>query len=223
MSKVAVVGGGAGGAAAVAELVAAGHEVRFWSRSAETLAPFQAQGGVAYEGVLGEGLARPKLMTSDFAAAIEARRRHPGLPADLRPSAALRLRLRARARACRSCSIPGHTGGALEFHHAFHSARRSAAADRRILDAHLRGAQVRARSRHDHRQRQIRPACGLARRQGRGRRRGAGVVSQRKDRAGRARLRSCQCEHGAACARRGARRRLGGGDAAAISPSTFKA
>ncbi len=72
MSKVAVVGGGAGGAAAVAELVAAGHEVRFWSRSADTLAPFQAQGGVAYEGILGEGLAKPKLMTTDLAAAIEA-------------------------------------------------------------------------------------------------------------------------------------------------------
>ena len=53
--KVAVAGGGAGGAAAVAELLAAGHEVSFWGRSPQTLAPFQEQGGVAYEGVLGTG------------------------------------------------------------------------------------------------------------------------------------------------------------------------
>src|SRR3954447_1054757 len=69
--KVAVVGGGAGGAAAVAELTAAGHEVRFWSRSPQTLAPFQAQGGVAFDGLLGSGTARPAMMTSDFAAAID--------------------------------------------------------------------------------------------------------------------------------------------------------
>ena len=49
MRKVAVVGAGAGGAAAVAELVAAGHEVRLWGRSPETLAAFHAQGGVNYE------------------------------------------------------------------------------------------------------------------------------------------------------------------------------
>src|SRR5450755_1261690 len=72
MRKVAVVGAGAGGAAAVAELVAAGHEVRFWGRSPQTLAPFQEQGGVGYEGVLGDGLARPELMTGDLGKAIDA-------------------------------------------------------------------------------------------------------------------------------------------------------
>src|SRR5262245_33039096 len=46
MPKVAVVGAGAGGAAAVAELTAAGHEVRFWGRSQQTIAPFQVQGGI---------------------------------------------------------------------------------------------------------------------------------------------------------------------------------
>jgi hypothetical protein len=59
--KVAVLGAGAGGAAAVAELVNARHEVRFWGRSAETLAPHRAIGGVAFEGELGEGIAKPKL------------------------------------------------------------------------------------------------------------------------------------------------------------------
>src|SRR3954454_1188813 len=69
MRKVAVLGAGAGGAAAVAELVAAGHLVSFWARSPQTVAPFEQQGGVAYEGVLGTGLPCPKLITSDLAAA----------------------------------------------------------------------------------------------------------------------------------------------------------
>ncbi len=91
-----------------------------WSRSADTLAPFQAQGGVAYEGILGEGLARPKLMTTDLAAAIEA--------VDViliclptfahRPLALALARLGSRVPVVLN---PGHTGGALEFHHAFHS------------------------------------------------------------------------------------------------------
>ena len=42
-----------------------------WNRSAETLAPFQRTGGVEYEGVLGEGLARLRLMTTDLAAATD--------------------------------------------------------------------------------------------------------------------------------------------------------
>src|SRR5947208_11803961 len=70
MSKVAVLGAGAGGAAAVAELAAAGHKVALWARSVATLAPFQQQGGVGYEGVLGEGLARPTVITSDLSQAI---------------------------------------------------------------------------------------------------------------------------------------------------------
>src|SRR5436305_1211530 len=71
MPKVAVIGAGAGGAAAAAELAGKGHAVRLWARSPATLAPFQAQGGVAYEGVLGEGLAPSALITADLAAAID--------------------------------------------------------------------------------------------------------------------------------------------------------
>ena len=69
--RVTIIGAGAGGAAAVAELTQAGHEVKLWNRSPETLAPFQRIGGVEYEGVLGEGLARPRLMTSDLEAALQ--------------------------------------------------------------------------------------------------------------------------------------------------------
>jgi opine dehydrogenase len=118
MSKVAVVGAGAGGAAAVAELVAAGHDVRLWGRSPETLAAFQEQGGVSYEGVLGSGLARPKLMTSDLCEAIDA--------ADVilvcLPTFAHADVARALSRAGTKVPVvlnPGHTGGALEFQHTF--------------------------------------------------------------------------------------------------------
>src|SRR5688500_18240214 len=69
--RVTIIGAGAGGAAAVAELVQAGHDVALWNRSPETLAPFQKIGGVEYEGVLGEGLAQPRLMSADLAAALE--------------------------------------------------------------------------------------------------------------------------------------------------------
>jgi opine dehydrogenase len=55
---VAVLGAGAGGAAAAVELTQQGHQVRLWNRTAATLEPFFAAGGVAHEGVLGDGLAR---------------------------------------------------------------------------------------------------------------------------------------------------------------------
>ena len=119
MRSVAVVGAGAGGAAAVAELVAAGHEIRFWGRSPQTLAPFVEQSGVAYEGVLGAGLARPKLITCDLAAAIDG--------ADVilvcLPTFAHADVARVLARAGVKAPVvlnPGHTGGALEFRQTFH-------------------------------------------------------------------------------------------------------
>jgi opine dehydrogenase len=118
MLKVAVVGAGAGGAAAVAELAAAGHEVRFWGRSPQTLAPFQEQGGVAYDGLLGIGLARPTLITADLRAAIHG--------ADVilvcLPTLAHGDVARSLAKAGTKIPVvlnPGHTGGALEFRQGF--------------------------------------------------------------------------------------------------------
>jgi opine dehydrogenase len=120
MAKVAVVGGGAGGAAAVVELVASGHDVRFWSRSAQTLAPFQSQGGVSYDGVLGSGLAQPELMTSDLSAAVDG----AAVILVCLPTFAHLSIATALARAGSTTPVvlnPGHTGGALEFLHAFRS------------------------------------------------------------------------------------------------------
>jgi opine dehydrogenase len=101
-------------------LVGAGHNVVFWGRSPDTLAPFQEQGGVAYEGVLGAGIARPSLITCDLHEAIDA--------ADV-----ILVCLPTFAHADIACSLaqasakvpvvlnPGHTGGALEFRQTFHA------------------------------------------------------------------------------------------------------
>ncbi len=116
--RVAVLGAGAGGAAAVCELVAAGYEVSLWGRSADTLAAFEQQGGIACQGVLGEGLARPKTITQNLAAAIDA--------ADVilvcLPSFAHRDVATALAKSGTTTPVllnPGHTGGALEFRQVF--------------------------------------------------------------------------------------------------------
>jgi opine dehydrogenase len=118
MRKVAVLGAGGGGAAAVVELVGAGHDVILWACSPQTLAPFQEQGGVAYDGVLGAGLARPRLITCDLQQTIEA--------ADAilvcLPTFAHADVARALASAGAKAPIvlnPGHTGGALEFRETF--------------------------------------------------------------------------------------------------------
>ena len=112
--RVAVLGAGAGGAAAVAELVAAGHEVSFWGRSPGTLEPFQRQGGVAYEGVFGEGLAKPRLITTDLTQAIDK----SDVALVCLPTFAHADIARGMAQAGLTVPVvlnPGHTGGALEF------------------------------------------------------------------------------------------------------------
>jgi opine dehydrogenase len=121
--KIAVVGAGAGGAAAVAELVSAGHDVRLWTRSQETLAPFQEQGGVAFDGITGCGLVRPSVMTCDLAEATDA----AGLVLFCVPTQAHKDVAHALARIGSNVPIvlnPGHTGGALEVRQTFISNER---------------------------------------------------------------------------------------------------
>ncbi len=122
--RVAVLGAGAGGAAACAELTQAGHEVRLWNRSAQTLLPFIGTGVVQYEGVLGDGEARPVLITDRLAAAIAGADvilvclptlSHVAIATEL---ASLDARLPVVLN-------PGHTGGALEFATAYAAARRA--------------------------------------------------------------------------------------------------
>lgn len=112
--RVAVLGAGAGGAAAVAELVAAGHAVSLWARTAATLEPFESQAGVAYEGVLGDGLAKPELITTDLTRAIEGTE----VALVCLPTYAHADVARGMAEAGLAVPVvlnPGHTGGALEF------------------------------------------------------------------------------------------------------------
>ncbi len=113
-----MAGGGAGGAAAAAEMASAGHEVFFWVRSAQTLAPFEAQGGIAFEGVLGTGLARPRLMTRDIGAATgEADVILVCVPTIAHGDVATAM---ARTDVRTPVVLnPGHTGGALEFQQVF--------------------------------------------------------------------------------------------------------
>ena len=121
--KIAVVGGGAGGAAAVAELVSAGHDVRFWTRSQETLAPFHEQGGVAFDGIMGAGLAKLSLMTCDLAEAADgADLVLICVPSEAHNEVADTL---ARSRSGVPIALnPGHTGGALEVRQTFISNQR---------------------------------------------------------------------------------------------------
>jgi len=51
--RIAVLGAGAGAAAAVVELAGNGHEVSVWARSPASLMPFRD--GIRHEGVLGRG------------------------------------------------------------------------------------------------------------------------------------------------------------------------
>ena len=122
--RVAVLGAGAGGASAVVELTQGGHEVQWWNRSPTTLDPFRRLGGAEYEGVLGEGLARPALISDDLRAVID------GCTAIVcaLPTTAHALTAFALAKAGARADVPvilnpGHTGGALEFDTAFRKQR----------------------------------------------------------------------------------------------------
>jgi len=117
---VAVIGAGAGGAAAVVELTLAGHEVRWWNRTAATIEPFRAVGGVRYEGVLGEGLARPAAIPERLADALAG--------ADVTMVCLPSLAHEPVAQALLETGVshtvllnPGHTGGALHVSEVFRS------------------------------------------------------------------------------------------------------
>lgn len=123
MRSIAVIGAGAGGAAAVVELTQGGHEVRLWNRSAQTLAPFQALGGVAYDGVFGEGIARPRLISADLAQAIDGADAILVCLPTFSHAAVARALAEVGATTLPVVLNPGHTGGALEFRQAFREVR----------------------------------------------------------------------------------------------------
>ncbi|MFQ5849284.1 MAG: NAD/NADP octopine/nopaline dehydrogenase family protein [Candidatus Binatia bacterium] len=65
MAKIAILGAGNGGSAAAADLTVRGHDVRLYSRSAETLEPILKRGGIETSGLLGEQFARIAKVTHD--------------------------------------------------------------------------------------------------------------------------------------------------------------
>jgi opine dehydrogenase len=118
MPTVAVLGAGAGGAAAVAELSKRDYAINLWNRSDATLEPFRVAGGVGYEGVLGSGLAQPKVITSNLREAIK------GADVILVCLPTFSHAPIASELAKLECALPvvlnpGHTGGALEFRRAY--------------------------------------------------------------------------------------------------------
>jgi opine dehydrogenase len=117
VTTVAVLGAGAGGAAAAVELTQEGHQVRLWNRTPATLEPFFAAGGVAHEGVLGDGLVRVAIQP-DLARALDG--------ADVALVCLPALAHGALAEALAGVGDlppvvlnPGHTGGALHFEAVF--------------------------------------------------------------------------------------------------------
>lgn len=122
--RVAILGAGAGGASAVVELVGAGHDVAWWNRSAATLEPFQRIGGVEYEGVLGEGLAKPRSITTDICAVLSGCEAVVcTLPTFAHAPVASALARSGLGRDVPVVLNPGHTGGALEFRQVFRKLR----------------------------------------------------------------------------------------------------
>ena len=71
VSRIAVVGAGHGGFAAAADLARRGFEVRLYGRSAGTIEPVQARGGVDFEGAIGSGFAPLSLVTTRIDAALD--------------------------------------------------------------------------------------------------------------------------------------------------------
>lgn len=70
MTSVAILGAGAGGSAAAAELISDGHDVALWSRSTATIDPIRSQGGLLFEGALGSGKLLPERLTDDLSEAL---------------------------------------------------------------------------------------------------------------------------------------------------------
>lgn len=112
MTTVAVLGGGAGGAAACVELAGKGHDVRLWNARAATIEAFREAGGVRYSGVLGDGFTPVPVITTALEEALA------GADMAMVCLPALAHERVATALAGAGCRVPvvlnpGHTCGAL--------------------------------------------------------------------------------------------------------------
>jgi opine dehydrogenase len=120
MTIVAVMGAGAGGAAAAIDLALRKHRVRLWTRTRETLDAFRESGGVGYEGLFGDGRISLDALTLDLSEALS------GADVVLVCLPAMGHHLAANALADIGVDVPivlhpGHTAGPLEFREVFAS------------------------------------------------------------------------------------------------------
>ncbi|MDQ3751516.1 MAG: NAD/NADP octopine/nopaline dehydrogenase family protein [Actinomycetota bacterium] len=118
MSCVAVLGAGAGGMAAAADLTLRGHEVHLWNRSQATIEPLSAAGKIVYRGALGDGEIEIAALDHHLARTLA------GADVVAVTLPALAHEEVAGALAGLGCTIPvvlnpGHTGGALHWRHVF--------------------------------------------------------------------------------------------------------
>jgi opine dehydrogenase len=118
--RVLIVGAGAGGMSAVAELAQAGHTVSLWNRSAETLRSILTSGGVGYDGVLGKGRTALGIVTTEISEAMSgADVAVVTLPTFTHSHVARTLAEAGWGSERPILLNPGHTGGALEFANTF--------------------------------------------------------------------------------------------------------
>ena len=113
MTRVAVLGAGAGGLSATVELTLAGHQVALWNRNAQTLEANVAGGVVRFEGVLGKDSVTPYAVTGDLAAVV----RDAEAVVVCLPSIAHRRLFEDLAQLRITAPVvlnPGHTGAVLE-------------------------------------------------------------------------------------------------------------
>lgn len=118
MSRVAVLGAGAGGLSAAVDLTLRGHDVHLWNRSKTTLDPLRAAKSIRYEGVLGEGAIEVAVIDHDLGRALS------GADAAVVVLPALAHEHAANGVAGLDCALPvilnpGHTGGALHWRKIF--------------------------------------------------------------------------------------------------------
>ncbi len=114
MTKVAILGAGAGGLSAVVELTLAGFECTLWNRGKSAINDIIKSGKICYKGVLGQGEISPSLATLNMKIALK------GVDAVLvvLPTIAHSFIAKELCQFGWSGPIilnPGHTGGALEF------------------------------------------------------------------------------------------------------------
>jgi len=117
--RVAILGAGAGGAAAAVEMTRLGHDVRLWNRSASTIEGFRAAHGIAHTGVLGEGFTPIEVITTQLAIAADCADVLLVCLPTLAHAALAQCLIDAKVISVPTILNPGHTGGALEFSQVF--------------------------------------------------------------------------------------------------------